>query len=82
MAADARLGRIVEVAAHLQVTTNSIYRWGEAKGLPAHRAGRLLRFGLSEVDAWMKAVGDETESPRDCPNKQTQARNQKQGGVC
>ena len=45
---------IAEVAAHLQVTKDSIYRWVDAKGLPAHRVGRLLRFRLSEVDEWVK----------------------------
>ncbi len=51
---------IAEVAAHLQVTTVSIYRWVAAKGFPARRVGRLLRFRLSEVDEWVKAGGDES----------------------
>ena len=50
---------ITEVAAHLQVTKDSIYRWVDAKGFPAHRAGRLLRFKLSEVDEWVRSGGDE-----------------------
>ena len=33
-----------------------------AKGFPARRVGRLLRFGLSEVDEWVKAGGDDSES--------------------
>ena len=41
---------IAEVAAHIRVTRDSIYRWVEAKDFPAHRVGRLLRFRLSEVD--------------------------------
>ena len=48
---------ISEVAAHLQVAKESIYRWVDAKGFPAHRVGRLLRFRLSEVDEWVKAPG-------------------------
>lgn len=35
-----------EVAAHLRVAKESIYRWVEAIGFPAHRVGRLLRFRL------------------------------------
>ena len=46
---------IAEVAAHLQVTKDSIYRWVDTKGFPARRVGRLLRFRLSEVDEWVKA---------------------------
>ena len=45
---------ITEVAAHLRVTKDSIYRWVDSKGFPAHRAGRLLRFKLSQVDGWVQ----------------------------
>ena len=48
---------IAEVAAHLSVAKDSIYRWVETKGFPAHRVGRLLRFRLSEVDEWVKTGG-------------------------
>ena len=49
---------IAEVAAHLQVAKDSIYRWVDSKDLPAHRVGRLLRFRLSEVDEWVRTSGD------------------------
>lgn len=45
---------IEEVTAHLQVAKESIYRWSQSKGFPAHRVGRLFRFKLSEVDTWVK----------------------------
>lgn len=48
---------IDEVASHLGVTKDSIYRWVEKKGFPAHRVGRLFRFKLSEVDDWVKSGG-------------------------
>ena len=53
---------IAEVAAHLQVAKDTVYRWVDAKGFPARRVGRLLRFRLSEVDEWVKAGGDDSES--------------------
>jgi excisionase family DNA binding protein len=43
-----------DVAAHLGVAKDSIYRWIEKRGLPAHRVGRLLRFKLSEIDEWVR----------------------------
>lgn len=46
-----------QIAAHLGVTRDSIYRWIDRKGLPAHRAGRLWKFKVSEVDAWMCTGG-------------------------
>jgi excisionase family DNA binding protein len=49
-----------EVATHLGVRRESVYRWIEAKGLPAHKVGRLFRFKLSEIDEWVRAgSGDE-----------------------
>ena len=46
-----------EVAKHLGVTKDSIYRWIEHKGLPAHKIGRLWKCKLSEVDAWVRTRG-------------------------
>ena len=43
------------VADHLGVTTDSLYRWVKKRGFPVHRVGRLFRFKLSEVDAWVKS---------------------------
>jgi excisionase family DNA binding protein len=48
---------IEEVAAHLGVNRDSVYRWIETKGFPAHRVGRLFRLKLSEVDEWVKQGG-------------------------
>ena len=53
---------IAEIAAHLQVAKDSIYRWVDSKGFPAHRVGRLLRFRLSEVDEWVKTSGESDPS--------------------
>ena len=53
-----------DVAAHLGVNKDSIYRWIDKMDLPAHRVGRLFRFKLSEVDEWVKSGGaSETGSP-------------------
>jgi excisionase family DNA binding protein len=65
MAPDERWVGVEEVAVHLQVGKDSIYRWVEAKALPARRVGRLLRFRLSEVDDWVEAGGGEGASESD-----------------
>lgn len=44
-----------DVAAHLSVTRDTIYRWMERKALPAHRLGRVWRFKLSEIDEWVQS---------------------------
>lgn len=53
-----------QVAHHLGVVKDTVYRWRERKGLPAHKIGRLWKFQLSEVDEWVRAGGadEETES--------------------
>lgn len=48
-----------EVARHLGVAQDSIYRWIGARDLPAHKIGRLWKFKLSEVDDWVRAGGAE-----------------------
>lgn len=63
-----------EVATHLQVTKDSIYRWIESKGFPAHRVGRLLRFKLSEVDDWVRSssgMGNSDDHSRDALKPKT-----------
>lgn len=44
-----------EVAIHLGVARDTIYRWQAKKGLPSHQMGRARRFKLSEVDEWVRS---------------------------
>lgn len=46
-----------EVAKHLGVSKDTIYRWIERKDLPSHRVGRLWKFKISQIDAWIEAGG-------------------------
>ncbi|MCY1076839.1 helix-turn-helix domain-containing protein [Archangium lansingense] len=48
---------VEDVAKRLGVAKDSVYRWIEARKLPAHRIGRLWKFKLSEVDEWVRAGG-------------------------
>jgi len=45
------------IAKHLGVTKDSVYRWIERRGLPAHKLGRLWKFKVSDVDEWVRAGG-------------------------
>jgi len=56
-AAESRWYSVNEVAAHLGVAADTVYRWIENKGLPAHRVGRLWKCKLLEVDAWVRGGG-------------------------
>ncbi|MCC7406354.1 MAG: helix-turn-helix domain-containing protein [Bdellovibrionales bacterium] len=44
-----------EIAEHLGVSKETIYRWLEKKKIPSHRIGRLWKFRASEVDKWVLA---------------------------
>lgn len=42
-----------DVAKHLGVAKESIYRSIDSRHLPTQKLGRLWKFKLSEVDAWV-----------------------------
>lgn len=46
--------KVEEVASHLGVAKDTVYRWVQSRGLPAHRVGRLWKFKVSDVDAWVR----------------------------
>ena len=54
---------VEEIAKHLGVSKETIYRWLERRIIPAHRMGKLWKFKPSEVDQWIMAggAGDEHE---------------------
>lgn len=43
-----------EIAKHLAVSQDTIHRWIRNRGLPAHKVGRIWRFKVSQVDAWVQ----------------------------
>lgn len=46
-----------QIAEYLGVSKDTVYSWISAKGLPAHRLGRLWKFKREEVDGWVKSGG-------------------------
>jgi excisionase family DNA binding protein len=54
---------VEDVAKHLGVVRDSVYRWIEHRGLPAHKIGRLWKFKLSEVDEWVRSRGADDQTP-------------------
>jgi len=43
-----------EVATHLGIGRETVYRWIDQRELPAHRIGKFWKFKISEVDAWVR----------------------------
>lgn len=59
-----------EIADHLGITRDLVYRWIDGEGMPAHRVGRLWKFQVVEVDEWVRSghashAGCEGGSPED-----------------
>lgn len=48
---------VEEIAQHLGISKETIYRWLEKTKIPAHRVGKLWKFQISEVDDWVKSGG-------------------------
>jgi excisionase family DNA binding protein len=44
-----------ELAEYLGIKRDTVYKWIDRRGLPAHKAGRLWKFRRDEVDAWVKS---------------------------
>lgn len=46
---------VVEIASHLGVSKETVYRWVESRKIPSHRLGKLWKFKINEVDEWVKS---------------------------
>ena len=65
-----------DVAVHVGVAKDTVYRWLEARTLPGHRGGRLWKFKLSEVVAWVRAghAAEPEVAPKQAQNRKTMSR--------
>ena len=43
-----------EITEHLGVSRDTVLNWIEKRNMPAVKIGRLWKFKISEVDAWIK----------------------------
>ena len=69
MANEERWVGVEDVATHLGVAKDSVYRWIDEKGLPAHRVGRLFRFKLSEIDEWVRQDSQQEAVSNSAPRR-------------
>ena len=52
------------IAEHLGVTKDSVYTWIATRAMPAHRVGRLWKFQVTEVDAWVRGADADAGTAR------------------
>jgi excisionase family DNA binding protein len=46
---------VEEIALHLGIKKDTVYKWVSKNYMPAHKVGRLLKFDKSEIDEWVKS---------------------------
>ncbi len=46
---------VEEIAKHLGVSKETIYRWAEKSKIPAHKVGRQWKFQVSEINQWVRS---------------------------
>jgi excisionase family DNA binding protein len=54
---DDRWLSVDEICKHLGIGKDTVYKWIDKHGMPAHRMGRLWKFKKDQVDAWVEAGG-------------------------
>ena len=44
-----------DIASHLGIKRETLYKWLSEKNIPAHKVGRLWKFRNEEIDEWVKS---------------------------
>jgi excisionase family DNA binding protein len=57
-----------QIAVHLGVNPDTIYKWIGRKKMPAHNLGRLWKFFASGVDNWVKTGKAAEDSHPEAPS--------------
>ncbi len=45
---------VQDIADHLGIKKDTVYKWIKTKNMPHHKIGRLVKFQISEIDQWVK----------------------------
>ncbi len=53
---------VEDICKHLGVSKDTVYKWIDKSGMPAHRLGRLWKFKKVEVDDWVRTGGATRET--------------------
>lgn len=54
---DDRWLSVDEICKYLGIGKDTVYKWIDKHGMPAHRMGRLWKFKKEQVDDWVEAGG-------------------------
>lgn len=56
---DNRWVSMAEICKHLGISRDTAIKWINKREMPSHKIGRLWKFKIDEVDAWVKSGGAE-----------------------
>ena len=54
-----------EICKYLGISKDTVYKWIDKHGMPAHRMGRLWKFKKEQVDKWIEDGGAATDKKAD-----------------
>lgn len=62
-----------EIADHLGIKRDTVYKWISERQIPGHKIGRLWKFDRKEVDAWVKsgAAGEKDDEDQSTAKDRT-----------
>lgn len=60
---------VSEIAEHLGVVRESIYRWLAQRDMPGHKLGRHWKFQKEEVDNWVRCGGAHDAAAESLPQE-------------
>jgi len=49
-----------EIAEHLGIKRDTVYKWISERQMPGHKIGRLWKFNKQEIDEWVRSGGANT----------------------
>ena len=60
-----------EIADHLGIKRDTVYKWISERQMPGHKIGRLWKFKQAEVDEWVVSGGANTsQAENDTPGNE------------
>jgi excisionase family DNA binding protein len=64
---DDRWLSVDEICKYLGIGKDTVYKWIDKHGMPAHRMGRLWKFKKDQVDKWVESGGATDKAEQDKP---------------
>jgi excisionase family DNA binding protein len=58
-----------EIAEHLGIKRDTVYRWISERQMPGHKIGRLWKFNKMEVDEWVRGGGTDDKTRQEDTNR-------------